>query len=204
MAKSLGGSSQSQPKRSPKRELTSSSGERKELTETQKSIIVGSLLTGKSRRSVAEKYGMSEAEIFRVEEEYYSSLDTLSEHAALMKQIHRLDKLLDRAFDMLDYVSEETGPSAINAALQVISEISALIGLKKNRIEAEVKLIQPQQVQAIISFNDFVVGQVLSKVTPLLTDEGRLELEGNKDLWITQAVEEGVDIIDAPTAKVTF
>ena len=65
-----------------------------QVDEAKRNLVVGALVKGGTRGDVAHQAGLSEAQVFRIEEEYYTGQAMLSEHARLMKQMARLDRVL--------------------------------------------------------------------------------------------------------------
>lgn len=157
------------------------------------------LLKGKSRTAVADRLNLSEAEVFKIEEEYYASQEQLSEHAMLMKQIARLEKVMDTLYDMALDSYTEVDAKLVEQLLKSIDLVSELAGLKKQKVEAEVRLIAEQQVPIIINYVDYVQSAMMEHITPLLTKRGQRQLEAHRDEWLAEATTKGAEIIDAPT-----
>ena len=174
------------------------------VTVQKRALALDMLQRGKGRREVADKLSLTEAEVFRIEEDYYSKQETLSEHAMLMKQLTRLEKLLDSVWDRVVDNNLMTDPDDLKSTLAIIDSISDLAGLKKTKVEAEIHLIQQQQVPVIVSYVDFVNAEMERHMKPLLTDEGRKELEANRETWLTEATQRGVSLLEEPTAEITM
>ena len=107
--------------------------EQKAIDLQRKSLVIRALLRGKPRSEVAERFQLSEAEVFRIEEDYYSSQESLSEHAQLMKHLARLEKLLDALWDSVVGKPLATNPDNVKTALATIEAVSDLAGLKKTK-----------------------------------------------------------------------
>lgn len=167
-----------------------------------KAMAIELLLRGKSRAYVADRLGVSEAEVFQIESEHYNSQEMLGEHAMLLKQLTRLETLLDAMWDqvMEGYVQD---PKHFEAALSVLKEISELAGLKKTRVQTEIRLIQEQQVPIIVNYVGAVVQNLEKHISPLLTKKGRLELTAHRDEWVAQAAQESADLLEAPTTEIS-
>lgn len=166
------------------------------VTEAQRTLIIEQRLRGKTHTELCERFNVDEETIRRVEEEYYASQKSLSEHAMLMKQLTRLDMLLDVLYENILGDHYDLNPDFVKHALAVISEISDLAGLKKQRLVAEVKIIEQQQVPLVISFNDRVVEAMLAKMQPLLTEQGVRELEAHRTEWLSESVKGAAEILD--------
>ena len=169
------------------------------VTAAQRKLIIEQRARGKTYAELVERFKVDEETIHRIEEEYYSSQQSLSEHAMLMKQLSRLDMLLDVLYERVLGDQYDLNPDFLKHALAVISEISDLAGLKKQRIAAEIKIIEQQQVPLIVSFNDRVVESMLARVQPLLTKRGALELETKKTEWMSESVKDAAEILDSTT-----
>lgn len=169
------------------------------VTAAQRKLIIEQRARGKTYAELVERFKVDEETIHRIEEEYYSSQQSLSEHAMLMKQLSRLDMLLDVLYERVLGDQYDLNPDFLKHALAVISEISDLAGLKKQRIAAEIKIIEQQQVPLIVSFNDRVVESMLARVQPLLTKRGALELEAKKTGWMSESVKDAAEILDSTT-----
>ncbi len=168
-----------------------------------KAMAIELLLRGKSRSHVADRLGVSEAEVFQIESEYYNSQEMLGEHAMLLKQLTRLETLLDAMWDqvMSGYVQD---PKQYESTLSVLKEISDLAGLKKTRVQTEVRLIQEQQVPVIVNYVGAVVQNLEKHLSPLLTKKGRLELTAHREEWVAQAAQESAELLEAPTVTTSM
>lgn len=166
-------------------------------------MAISMLVRGKSREQVAEKLSMTPAEVFRIEEAYYSAQEMLSEHAMLMKQLARLEMVIDVLFDRVTQSTFDLNPDFVKHLLSAIDSVSDLAGLKKQKIQAEVRVINERQVPIVINYVDFVTNHVLDKVRPYLTGEGVKELTDRKNDWLSEATTLGANIIDEPTAVMT-
>ena len=170
----------------------------------KKSLIIRDLLRGRSRSDVASKIQMSEVEALRTEEEYYSSQESLSEHAMLMKQLTRMEKLLDALWDMVIENPLAADPDNIKTALATIDTISDLAGLKKTKVEAEIKLIQQQQIPVIVSFVEAVQSNMEQRLYPLLTKRGQKQLEAHREEWLADATSVSAGILEEPKADMSL
>lgn len=174
--------------------------EQKAIDLQKKSLVIRSLLRGKPRSEVADRFQMSEVEVFRIEEEYYSSQESLSEHAMLMKQLTRMEKLLDALWDMVVENPMLANPDNIKTTLATLEAISDLAGLKKTKVEAEIKLIQQQQIPVIVSFVEAVQSNMEQRLYPLLTKRGQKQLEAHREEWLADATTVSANILEEPKA----
>lgn len=178
--------------------------EQKVIDLQKKSLVLRDLLRGKSRSDVASKFQMSEVEVFRIEEDYYSSQESLSEHAQLMKQLTRLEKLLDALWDSVVENPLAANPDNIKTSLATIEAISDLAGLKKTKVEAEIKLIQQQQIPIIVAFVESVQNNMEQHLFPLLTKRGQKQLEAHRDEWLADATSSSASILEEPKADMSI
>lgn len=178
--------------------------EQKAIDLQKKSLVLRNLLRGKPRSEVAAKFQMSEVEVFRIEEEYYSSQESLSEHAMLMKQLTRMEKLLDALWDMVVENPMSANPDNIKTTLATLEAISDLAGLKKTKVEAEIKLIQQQQIPVIVSFVEAVQSNMEQRLYPLLTKRGQKQLEAHREEWLADATSVSANILEEPKADMTL
>lgn len=178
--------------------------EQKAIDLQKKNLVLRDLLRGKPRSDVASKFQMSEAEVFRIEEEYYVSQESLSEHAMLMKQLTRLEKLLDALWGMVVETPMAANPDNIKTTLATIDAISELAGLKKTKVEAEIKLIQQQQIPIIVAFVESVQNNMEQHLIPLLTKRGQKQLEAHREEWLADATSSSASILEEPKADMTI
>lgn len=180
----------------------SSETDSEEVAAVKRGLAVKELLRGKSRDDVAAHYGFSTAEMFRIEEDYYKALQPLDEHALLMKQLTRLETVLDAVWDQVMDRSGFVDPDDLKGILAVITEISDLAGLKKQRVSAEVKIIQDQQVDMVAAYVEQVLNAYTEQLFDYLTVKGKRALEGHQDEWIAEAVAKPVQVLEG-TATMT-
>ena len=178
--------------------------EQKVIDLQKKSLVLRNLLRGKPRSEVADKFQLSEVEVFRIEEEYYSSQESLSEHAMLMKQLTRMEKLLDALWDMVVENPMSANPDNIKTTLATLEAISDLAGLKKTKVEAEIKLIQQQQIPIIVSFVEAVQSNMEQRLYPLLTKRGQKQLEAHREEWLADATSVSAAILEEPKADMSL
>lgn len=160
------------------------------------------LIRGKSREDVAEFLGLEPKEVALLEEAYFSSSERLSETAMFQKQLMRLELLLDRAFDIVMEMDAEGANVA--STLAVIKEISELAGLKKTRVEAQVKIIEERQVPLIVNFTQTVVNDMLEHIQPLLTKQGARQLEAKRETWLIEASDKAAEEMSPESITVTM
>lgn len=174
-----------------------------EVPDGKKKLAVSMLLRGKSRDEVASKLDLSTAEVFRIEEEHYRNTETLDEHAMYLKQMRRMEMILDALWDQLiDHGTRAMDPDDLKGALALIGEMNEIIGLKKTRVETEVKIIQEQQTELIFGYVQAVLEEYTRRVSQYLTAKGKRELEAHQVDWVMEATHEPVAMLDAKTELV--
>lgn len=160
------------------------------------------LLRGKSRDEVADIEGLSVQEVADIEEMHFASIVPLSEQAMLMKQLGRLELLLDKAFEMT--VDGFGNFNDVASTLAVIKEISELVGLKKTHLKAEVKVINERQVPIVVNYVNAVVNDLMGHVQPLLTKAGARQLEAHRGEWMVEATKSAADQLTLETSTLTM
>nr|DAV97380.1 MAG TPA: hypothetical protein [Caudoviricetes sp.] len=171
-----------------------------QVDEAKRNLVVNALLKGGTRGDVAHQAGLSEAQVFRIEEEYYTGQAMLSEHARLMKQLARLDRILgmlDARVQSALLANPDADPKYFEALLKAIDQVSDLMGLKKTRIQTEVRVIEERQVNIIVAFTRSVVEAMEAHLRPMLTMAGREQLEAKREEWLAQATQASAEILEA-------
>lgn len=158
-----------------------------DVVRTKRELALDLVTRGRPRRQIANQLNMTEAEVFRIEEDYFASQEVLSEPAQLAKQMERLGIVLDKLWSIVVDNSYQLDAKLVEQLLKTIDLTSDLAGLKKTRMEAEVRVIQERQVPIIINFIDRVQTQMEGHLAPLLTDDGRRMLEAHRDEWLSEA-----------------
>lgn len=174
-----------------------------ELSEGKRKLAIQMLLRGKSREEIANKLSITPAEVFRIEEAYYRDTEQLDEHALLLKQMRRMEIILDALWDQI--VDRENGvamdPDDLKGALALIAEMNDLLGLKTTKVQAEVKVIQEQQTQLIFAYVQEVLRVYTEHLTQYLTAKGKRELPERQQAWIMDATQQPIKMLDA-TAEI--
>jgi len=134
--------------------------------------------------------------MFHIEEDYYKALQPLDEHALLMKQLTRLETVLDAVWDQVIEQSGFVDPDDLKGILAVITEISDLAGLKKQRVSAEVKIIQDQQIPMITAYVEQVLKAYTEQLAEYLTVRGKKALDAHRDEWYAEAVAKPVKVLE--------
>ena len=174
-----------------------------EVPDGKKKLAVSMLLRGKSRDEVASKLDLSTAEVFRIEEEHYRNTETLDEHAMYLKQMRRMEMILDALWDQLiDRGTRAMDPDDLKGALALIGEMNEIIGLKKTRVETEVKIIQEQQTELIFGYVQEVLRVYTEHMTQYLTAKGKRELPERQQAWIEDATQQPIKMLDATAEMV--
>ena len=169
-----------------------------DVEDGKKKLAVSMLLRGKSRDEVASKLGLSTAEVFRIEEEHYRTTETLDEHAMYLKQMRRMEMILDALWDQLiDHGTRAMDPDDLKGALALIGEMNDILNLKTTRVQTEVKIIQEQQTELIFGYVQAVLEEYTRRVSQYLTAKGKRELEAHQVDWVMEATQEPIAMLDA-------
>ena len=173
-----------------------------DIVRTKRELALDLVTRGRPRRQIANQLNMTEAEVFRIEEDYFASQEVLSEPAQLAKQMERLGIVLDKLWSLVVDNSYQLDAKLVEQLLKTIDLTSDLAGLKKTRMEAEVRVIQERQVPVIINFIDRVQTQMEEHLTPLLTADGRRMLESHRDEWLSEATAASVGELRGETTVI--
>ena len=173
-----------------------------DVVRTKRELALDLVTRGRPRRQIANQLNMTEAEVFRIEEDYFASQEVLSEPAQLAKQMERLGIVLDKLWSLVVDNSYQLDAKLVEQLLKTIDLTSDLAGLKKTRMEAEVRVIQERQVPVIINFIDRVQTQMEEHLTPLLTADGRRMLESHRDEWLSEATAASVGELRGETTVI--
>lgn len=165
-------------------------------------LVCDLLLRGKPRADVADRVGLTVQEVAEIEEMHFASVTPLSEQAMLSKQLMRLELLLDKAYELT--LDRYGTADDFSATLAIIKEISELVGLKKTRLQAEVKVINERQVPIIVNYTQAVVTDMMSHIQPLLTKAGARQLEAKREEWFATAANEAASSLTEETATLTM
>ena len=158
-----------------------------DVVRAKRELALDLVTRGRPRRQIANQLNMTEAEVFRIEEDYFASQEVLSEPAQLAKQMERLGIILDKLWSIVIDNSYQLDAKLVEQLLRTIDMTSDLAGLKKTRMQAEVRVIQERQVPVIVNFIDRVQTQMEGHLAPLLTEDGRRMLEAHRDEWLSEA-----------------
>lgn len=166
----------------------------------RREVAVSMLRAGKSAEAVMDKTGFSYSDLAVIEQTYYDGRELLDERAQTIKQMDRLDKLLDIALDQVLAwgVADEKGNfgSNLTAMTGLIREISELAGLKKKRVETEIRVIEEKQADLVVLFVGGVLDDFVTKITPLLTKNGQKQLASHREEWYASSIEGQAKVLD--------
>lgn len=170
-------------------------------SEEQKVTAALSMLKqGTDRQKIISLTGFSSQQLDLLEQRYYDSRGELDERAMRIKQMDRLDALLNAAWELVDpaFLRDDKGSFGqnISALVTLLREMSELAGLKKKQVQTEVRIIEESQTQAVVAYVNSVVAALLTQLEPLLTKNGQRQLEKNRDLWLTEAVSSNARLLE--------
>lgn len=159
------------------------------------------LKRGVDRNKVVNATGFTSEELFVIEQAYYDNRQELSPRNMRIKQLDRLDALVDMAYSQIEMfgLADEKGNWGANlqALLAVLREISEVANLKRQTVTHEIRVIEEKQVNVMLSFTTQVLEEYTALMYPHLSAEARKALETNKADWFSQAVSKPAALLEA-------
>ena len=159
------------------------------------------LKRGADRNKIIEATGFTSEELFIIEQSYYDSRQELSPRNMRIKQLDRLDALVDMAYSQIEMfgLADEKGNWGQNlqAVLAVLREISEVANLKRQTVTHEIRVIEEKQVAIMMSFTNQVLEEYTALVYPHLSAKAKKALETNKADWFSQAVNKPAALLEA-------
>lgn len=177
--------------------LTSDDPELKGKRDTALSL----LKRGADRNKIIQATGFTSEELFVIEQSYYDSRQELSPRNMRIKQLDRLDALVDMAYSQIEMfgLADEKGNWGQNlqSVLAVLREISEVANLKRQTVTHEIRVIEEKQVAIMMSFTNQVLEEYTALVYPHLSAKAKKALETNKADWFSQAVNKPAALLEA-------
>lgn len=159
------------------------------------------LKRGTERNKIIQATGFTSEELFVIEQSYYDSRQELSPRNMRIKQLDRLDALVDMAYSQIEMfgLADEKGNWGQNlqAVLAVLREISEVANLKRQTVTHEIRVIEEKQVNIMLSFTNQVLEEYTALMYPHLSAEAKKALETNKADWFSQAVSKPAALLEA-------
>ena len=159
------------------------------------------LKRGADRNKIIKATGFTSEELFIIEQSYYDSRQELSPRNMRIKQLDRLDVLVDMAYSQIEMfgLADEKGNWGQNlqAVLAVLREISEVANLKRQTVTHEIRVIEEKQVAIMMSFTNQVLEEYTALVYPHLSAKAKKALETNKADWFSQAVNKPAALLEA-------
>lgn len=159
------------------------------------------LKRGTERNKIIQATGFTSEELFVIEQSYYDSRQELSPRNMRIKQLDRLDALVDMAYSQIEMfgLADEKGNWGQNlqAVLAVLREISEVANLKRQTVTHEIRVIEEKQVAIMMSFTNQVLEEYTALVYPHLSAKAKKALETNKADWFSQAVNKPAALLEA-------
>lgn len=156
---------------------------------------------GTERNKIISATGFTSEELFVIEQSYYDSRQELSPRNMRIKQLDRLDALVDMAYSQIEMfgLADEKGNWGQNlqAVLAVLREISEVANLKRQTVTHEIRVIEEKQVNIMMSFTNQVLEEYTALMYPHLSAGARKALETNKADWFSQAVSKPAALLEA-------
>lgn len=159
------------------------------------------LKRGTERNKIIKATGFTSDELFIIEQSYYDSRQELSPRNMRIKQLDRLDALIDMAYSQIEMfgLADEKGNWGQNlqAVLAVLREISEVANLKRQTVTHEIRVIEEKQVNVMLSFTTQVLEEYTALMYPHLSAKAKRALETNKADWFSQAVNKPAALLEA-------
>lgn len=159
------------------------------------------LKRGTERNKIIKATGFTSEELFIIEQSYYDSRQELSPRNQRIKQLDRLDALVDMAYSQIEMfgLADEKGNWGQNlqAVLAVLREISEVANLKRQTVTHEIRVIEEKQVDIMLSFTNQVLEEYTALMYPHLSAKAKRALETNKADWFSQAVNKPAALLEA-------
>lgn len=159
------------------------------------------LKRGTERNKIIQATGFTSEELLVIEQSYYDSRQELSPRNMRIKQLDRLDALVDMAYSQIEMfgLADEKGNWGQNlqAVLAVLREISEVANLKRQTVTHEIRVIEEKQVNIMMSFTNQVLEEYTALMYPHLSAKAKKALETNKADWFSQAVNKPAALLEA-------
>lgn len=175
---------------------------------TEKEVVEASALTkmivqarerGKSFIQIAEDYEITPEKAYADYMAFMESENEVNEYEYRLLQLRRLERLIDKCYELVEVGSVDH----MKLTLSVIKEISALLGLHKEKAQQIVQVIDQRQVVLVTNYvqavSDTLKAQVLRTVT---AKKAREQLETEWDRWVAEASAEPLKEIEQDKVKV--
>ena len=187
--------------------MSSTSGSRSLLTSDdpelrgKRDMALSMLKRGIDRNKIVNATGFTSEELFVIEQAYYDNRQELSPRNMRIKQLDRLDALVDMAYSQIEMfgLADEKGNWGANlqSVLAVLREISEVANLKRQTVTHEIRVIEEKQVNVMLSFTTQVLEEYTALMYPHLSPKARKALEMNKADWFSQAVNKPAALLEA-------
>lgn len=167
----------------------------------KRDMALSLLKRGADRNKIIQATGFTSEELFVIEQSYYDSRQELSPRNMRIKQLDRLDALVDMAYSQIEMfgLADEKGNWGQNlqAVLAVLREISEVANLKRQTVTHEIRVIEEKQVNIMLSFTNQVLEEYTALMYPHLSAGAKKALEVNKADWFAQAVNKPAALLEA-------
>lgn len=167
----------------------------------KRDMALSLLKRGADRNKIIEATGFTSDELFVIEQAYYDSRQELSPRNMRIKQLDRLDALVDMAYNQIEMfgLADEKGNWGQNlqAILAVLREISEVANLKRQEVVHEIRVIEEKQVNIMVSYTNQVLEEYTALLYPHLAPKAKKMLETNKADWFAQAVSKPAALLEA-------
>ena len=167
----------------------------------KRDMALSLLKRGTERNKIIKATDFTSEELFIIEQSYYDSRQELSPRNMRIKQLDRLDALVDMAYSQIETfgLADEKGNWGANlqGLLAVLREISEVANLKRQTVTHEIRVIEEKQVNVMLSFTTQVLEEYTALMYPHLSVKAKRALETNKADWFSQAVNKPAALLEA-------
>ena len=166
----------------------------------KRDMALSLLKRGTERNKIIQATGFTSEELFVIEQSYYDSRQELSPRNMRIKQLDRLDALVDMAYSQIEMfgLADEKGNWGQNLqAVLAVREISEVANLKRQMVTHEIRVIEEKQVAIMMSFTNQVLEEYTALMYPHLSAKAKKALETNKADWFSQAVNKPAALLEA-------
>lgn len=173
-----------------------------DLSEGAKDQIIDFYVAGNNPRHIANVLHIDKNIIDKIIEQYLAEYKSLDQTDMLKLQTERISRVIAFLWKNVLDADVLRNPEYVKVLIDALDKLSELVGLKKQRIEQQVRVINETQVPIVVNYVTMVNNKVIEKIQPLLTPEGAKVLEKNYNTWLSEAATDSADIIEKPTLQI--
>lgn len=174
----------------------------------EKAVVEASALTkliiearerGRSFARIAEDYDLTPERAYSDYMHFMESQNEVNEYEYRLLQLRRLERLIDKCWELVEAGSVDH----MKITLSVIKELSALLGLHKDKAQQIVQVIDNRQVHLVTNYVDAVAETLKQQTLKTITaKKAREQVEDQWDKWVAEASAEPLKTIEQDKVKV--